>query len=506
MPPIACKHAPTGFRHATCALRFTDPPRPPVLVCGRRANPVLLATIMLKETRKKTVAVIGAGVTGLTTAHALRKAGHTVVVIERSERPGGSIRTSRMDGYLIESGPNTMLMNEQRLLDFFGEIGLAGELIEAAPEAKNRYIVRDGRPVAAPMSLGQFIKTPLLSGGAKWRLLREPFVGRAKPDVEESVAEFARRRLGPEIVDYAISPLIGGIYAGDPERLSVRYAFPTLHRFDRDHGSIVRGGIATARARRKAGQKRFKSRSISFRNGLQAIIDALVRQVGDSLFTQATVESLEPSAPWRVRFSRPGDPVTEKQVDVVAVTTPGYATAGLPFQNNGAASLASLAEVEYPPVTTVSTGFQRDHVAHPLDGYGVLVPAKETAFRVLGTLFNSSLFPGRAPAGCVLVTSFVGGMRHPELAVLPPAELREIVLDDVRRLLGVTGDPLLVHTHTWPRAIPQYNLGYGRQHEAMEAAEKQMPGLFLGGHVRDGVSVGDCIRAGLKLAERIDGA
>jgi oxygen-dependent protoporphyrinogen oxidase len=189
------------------------------------------------------------------------------------------------------------------------------------------------------------------------------------------------------------------------------------------------------------------------------------------------------------------------KADAVIVTTPAQATTKLPFPAAAAGLFASLGEIEYPPVTSVAFGFQRDHVDHPLDGYGVLVPACEN-LSILGTLFNSSLFPGRAPTGCVLLTTFVGGMRQPELASLPHDQLRTLVLDDLRELLGVSGAPLCMHVTAWPRAIPQYNLGYGGFHAVMEAAERELPGLFLGGHVRDGASVGDCIRAGWKLAER----
>jgi oxygen-dependent protoporphyrinogen oxidase len=351
------------------------------------------------------------------------------------------------------------------------------------------------------MSIGQFFRTPLLSAGAKWRLCAEPFIRRAPADAEESVAQFVGRRLGSEVVDRVINPLIAGIYAGDPAKLAVRHAFPMLHRWDRDHGSLVFGALASRRAQRKAGIPRFQSRSISFRPGLQAIIDALVRIVGDSLYTGTTVEEIAPASPWRVRFTRAGEPAMEVKADAVIVTTPAHATVTLPFPAAAAELFAPLAEITYPPVTSVALGFQRDHVAHPLDGYGVLVPACEN-LKILGTLFNSSLFPNRAPTGCVLLTTFVGGMRQPQLAGLGADELRTLVLDDLRTLLGVSGEPLHMHITAWPRAIPQYNLGYGRFHAAMETAERALPGLCLGGHVRDGVSVGDCIRAGWKLAAR----
>jgi oxygen-dependent protoporphyrinogen oxidase len=285
----------------------------------------------------------------------------------------------------------------------------------------------------------------------------------------------------------------------------VRYAFPTLHRFDRDHGSLVFGAMAAGRARRRSGTPRFKSRSISFRNGLQAIIDALVHHVGDSLFTNASLEKLEPGARWRVTSRRPGAGSESIEVEAVAVALPGYAAAELPFDEAAGRPLAALGGITYPPVTTVALGFQRDHVAHPLDGYGVLVPQREN-LHTLGTLFSSSLFPGRAPEGCVLVTSFVGGMRQPDIASLPRNALLDLVLGDLRQLLGVRGDPVFVHTHAWDRAIPQYNLGYGHFHAVMDDAEKRLPGLYVGGQCRDGVSVGDCIRAGLNLATRIASA
>jgi len=454
---------------------------------------------MLKEKLPKNVVVIGAGVTGLTAAYMLQQRGHHVYLLEKSTTPGGAIQSIRRDGFLVEAGPNTMLLNDAAVLEFFREIGIADDMVDAAPEAKKRFIVRGGAPMAVPMGPGEFFKTKFLSGGAKWRLLREPFIGRADPATEESVAAFARRRLGQEIVDYAINPLIGGIFAGDPERLSLRHAFPKLYQFDRDHGSLLRGAIASARARRKAGIPKFKTRSISFKNGLHTIIDALVHSVGDSLYTGVTIDSIEPGTPWTVSISRNGH-ATAIRADAVLVTTPAHATATLPVA--GGNPLAVLGEITYPPVTSVALGFQRDHVAHPLDGYGMLVPACENR-RILGTLFNSSLFPGRCPKGCVLVTTFLGGMRQPELAGLPQDELRDLVVEELRSLLGVSAEPFFSHVTAWPRAIPQYTLGYARFHEAMDAAERAHPGLLLGGHVRDGVSVGDCIRAGWKLADRV---
>lgn len=460
---------------------------------------------MPREQPRRTVVIIGAGITGLTAAYRLHAAGHRVYVLEKNDAPGGVIQTRREDGYLVEAGPNTMLLNDAALLRFLEEIGLGPELLEAAPAARNRYLVRNGVPVPVPMSPAQFVKSPLLSGGAKLRLLAEPLIPRAPADREESVTQFFARRLGSQVVPRAVNPLVAGIFAGDPDRLSVRYAFPKLYRFDREHGSLVRGAIAARRARRRAGIPKFRARSVSFRSGLRAIIDALVHAVGDSLYCAANVEAITPGPPWQVRFTPAGEAPEEVSADAVLVATPAYATAALPIRADAAAALEKLDSITYPPVTSVAMGFARDEVSHPLDGYGVLVPAAEN-FNILGTLFSSSLFPDRAPPGAVLLTTFVGGTRRPDLAGLPPDALRDLVLADLRALLGVTGAPRAMFVHAWPRAIPQYELGYGRIHEVLAATERALPGLFFGGHVRDGASIGDCIRAGWKLAKRAVGA
>ncbi len=456
---------------------------------------------MPSSSETKSVVVIGAGLTGLTAAHFLNRRGCRVRVLERSERPGGVIRSIREEGFLVEGGPNVMSVDDPLLLDFFRDIGLESEVLAASPAAHQRFIVRRGRPVPIPTSLWSFLRTPLLSAAGKLRLLSEPFAARAEPGAEDSVAGFTRRRLGVEALDYAVNPLVAGIYAGDPERLSVRHAFPSLHHLERRYGSLTCGGIATA-MRRGPPRKRFKARSISFRSGLQAIVDAIGAELGNALSTGVTIDALEPGPPFTVRFRSALLGAEMLAADAIVLAVPGHAAARLPFAPTTAERLSVLREVEYPAVASVALGFPRAAVRHPLDGFGVLVPARED-LHILGTLFTSSLFAGRAPEGSVLLTTYVGGTRQPELAALPDQALCRIVQDDLETLLGVEGEPTFRRVTRHAHAIAQYNLGYQRFHDAMEEAELQLPGLFMGGALRDGPSMGACIRAGIKLAARV---
>ena len=254
--------------------------------------------------------------------------------------------------------------------------------------------------------------------------------------------------------------------------------------------------------RRGPRKERFKARSISFRSGLQAIVDAIGLELVKALSTGVTIDAVEPGPPFTVRFRSALLGAEVLAADAIVLAVPGHAAARLPFAPTTAERLSVLREVEYPAVASVALGFPRAAVRHPLDGFGVLVPARED-LHILGTLFTSSLFAGRAPEGSVLLTTYVGGTRQPELAALPDQALCRIVQDDLETLLGVEGEPTFRRVTRHAHAIAQYNLGYQRFHDAMEAAELKVPGLFMGGALRDGPSMGACIRAGIKLAARV---
>jgi oxygen-dependent protoporphyrinogen oxidase len=444
------------------------------------------------------IAIVGGGVTGLTAAWKLHAQGHRVTVFEQSDRLGGAISTMHRDGWLVEHGPNS-LMESTPLDVLLTELGLQAERQYATPAAKNRYLVRDGRLVPVPLGPHQLVSTPLFSLRTKLRILAEPFARARVGPADLSLAALVRGHFGQEIVDYAINPLVAGIYAGDPEKLSTKYAFPRLWEVAQTHGSLIRGQIAAMKARRARGEKPV-ARIVSFARGLQTLPNALAAALPPATIrTRTAVVSLTPGRPWKLVSRHDGLAGTD-EFDAIVLAVPAATLAQLPIGSSGARPLAPLEQVEYPPVASLFFGFRRDQVAHPLDGFGALVPEVEGR-SVLGVLFSSTLFPERAPAGHVALTVYVGGTRQPDLARLAPEELRPRVLADLRELLGVRGDPVFSHATFWPHAIPQYNLGYERFLDAITLAETQHGGLFIGGHVRDGISLVNCIAAGGRLAE-----
>jgi len=452
----------------------------------------------MDDPQSRSVAVVGGGITGLTAAWRLQTRGCRVTVLEQADRVGGAIVTSQRDGWLVECGPNSML-ESPHLDELVAGLGLEAERQYAEPAAKNRYLVRGGRLMAAPAGPHRLVTTPLFSGRAKLRLLTEPFRRARVRPADISLGALVREHFGQEILDYAVNPLVAGIYAGDPDALSTKYAFPKLWEAEQTHGSLIRGMIAQMRQKRARGERGI-ARIVSFARGLQTLPETLAARLpAGSVRTGVTVLGLTPGAPWRVVVRRDGLAATE-EFDAVVLALPAPALAALPIGPAEARPLAPLELVDYPPVTSLFLGFRRDQVAHPLDGFGALVPAVEHR-SILGVLFSSSLFPGRAPDGHVALTVYVGGTRQPELAQLPPAALRPRVLADLRELLGVTGEPVFSHVTAWPHAIPQYNLGYERVLAAITDVEARHPGLFIGGHVRDGISVANCIAAGLRLGD-----
>lgn len=442
------------------------------------------------------IAILGGGITGLTAAWRLQKAGLRPVVFEQSIRPGGAIGAlPTKEGWLHELGPNSLLEGAPEVAAFIDEVGLGARRIFASPAARQRYIVRGRQLVALPTSPFGFIETKLFSWRAKRHLLGEPWRPRGPADDVESVADFVRRRLGQEFLDYAINPFVAGVYAGDPAQLSVRHAFPKLHALEQEHGSLIRGAL-----KRRNTSGGAKGRIFSFPNGLEELPLAIVGQLGDAVRLQCTVRGIRrQGARWFVDFEPISGRATEEFAAVVSAL-PGDALAALRCDDMPESTrLGVLRDVIQPPVASVFTGYRREAVAHPLDGFGVLVPEVEP-FSILGTLFSSTLFPGRAPDGCVGLTTFIGGTRRPALELRAEQDILQLVQEDLAALVGVRGEPIYTHIQRWPRAIPQYNLGYGRFKAAIGAVEAANPGFFVGGNCRDGISIANCIESGRRLA------
>jgi oxygen-dependent protoporphyrinogen oxidase len=448
------------------------------------------------------VAVVGAGISGLVTAYRLQELGFDVDVIEASGRTGGVIESFREDGWLSEAGPHTYLETSPRIRELVNAIGLESALCEPGPEAKNRFIVRDGKPYPLPSSPVSFLKTPLFSKSAKLRLLREPFISKWDNSYEESLAGFVTRRLGQEFLDYAINPFVSGVYAGDPGNLSVKSAFPKLFDLEQEYGSLIKGAILGARKRKKRSDtSKQRAKMYSFRKGMGQLAGTLTEILEQSIQTKTEVETLRrENNRWMLEWKSDGKK-GKGDYDVVVSTVPLHRLPKI-ILNDKIFDSQRLQEVSYPPVSVLTMGFERKNVKHPLNGFGMLVPAVENS-SILGTLFTSTLFPGRAPEGYITLASYVGGARNPESAKEPFDLLRDNVLLDLQRFLGVQSSPVYVKHILQPKAIPQYNVGYEQVREMLDNLEKSQHGLFFTGNYRSGISVSDCIVGGLETADKV---
>jgi oxygen-dependent protoporphyrinogen oxidase len=444
----------------------------------------------MQDAQKK-AAIIGGGITGLTAAYELQRAGVECTVYESSDRFGGAIRTVQEDGFLVECGPNSILDTHPNLGKLIARLGLEGNKLPASTAAQNRFIVRDGQPIALPSTPPAFFSSKAFSAKAKLRLLREPFI-RSKSNESESLADFVVRRIGKEFLDYAINPFVGGVYAGDPAKLSTAHAFPKLYALEQKYGSLIKGAIKGARERKQREEVASKdARMFTFDDGMEVLPRQLASKLGDAVWLNMPVESLQQlnNGRWRVNG--------EEYTDVVlAIPTHCMTRLVVPF------NLAPLGEIYYPPVASLSLGFSENQFMHPLNGFGMLIPKVENRYS-LGALFPSSIFPGRAPGGAVLLTVFVGGSLAPEKAMEDGDQLLEHALNDLRDLLGLDGEPEYKKLSVWPKAIPQYTVGYEKYLNLMTQIEEEHSGIHFAGHYRDGISVANSILSGIDVAERI---
>ena len=432
--------------------------------------------------------VVGAGMSGLIRARELARRGEEVVLLESSDRVGGLVRSQKKDGFLLELGPNTVRPTPE-LWKLVEELGLREAALLADPRLP-RFIFWNGALHALPMSPGGLVGTRLLSTRGKGKLLLEPFA-RKGGDPDESVHSFFSRRLGPEVAERFIEPFIGGIFAGSSKTLAVSAAFPTLDRWEKEHGSLLIGAIAQARARPRNAPRAPRG-LLSFREGLQMLPEAIAAGLRGSLELSTSVQDLRPGSGGGWTLTTPRGVRTAGRV---VLATPAAETARL-LEPIAPEAASALREIPSPFLAVVHISWPASELSRPLHGFGHLtVPVPER--RVLGAVWSSSLFPGRAPSGQTLVTAFLGGERDPAAAGLGDEEIRALAAREVGQVLGARSEPKTVLLTRYARAIPQYVAGHLARMKTLTQTEARFPGLTLIGNYRGGISVGDIVKNAL---------
>jgi len=447
--------------------------------------------------------VVGAGISGLVCAYALRKAGVDAQVVECSVFPGGVIRSERRHGYLLEFGPQSFNATSA-LLNLCSELHIDDQLLQAPPAAP-RYVLVKGMLRPVPLNPPAFIASSLFNPLTKLRVLRDILGRSTPPQNEESVAAFTRRKFSRELLDKLVGPFVSGIYAGDPERLSLRSAFPQLYEAEKSAGSVIRGLLFSARKRAPSAEKPTLQ---SFRDGNQTLIHALAANLGSNLRCGVTAQHIRIAT--ASRGSRTDTPTFEVTVlandweelltaNRLIIATPAHQAAillrGVDPQFESALSL-----IPYAPVAVVSLGYPKTAIRHPLAGFGFLVP-RSSGLRILGTVWNSSLFLNRAPDGHVLLTSFVGGATDAGFVALPESEIASTVHRELASVLGISQPPSFSHVHAWRRAIPQYNLGHLQHISQLTQIQNKHQSIRLIGNYHRGPALGACMEQALTVGQ-----
>jgi oxygen-dependent protoporphyrinogen oxidase len=451
---------------------------------------------------KKNIAIIGGGISGLCVAYWLKKEGFGVRLFEKTDRVGGVIISERSDGFLVDLGPNSTLETSEVLKDLVRDLELEDQKVYGNEASGKRYILKNGKLTPVPTSPLAFIGSGLFSWKAKLRLLREPFI---KPTSGQDIAlsDFVRYRLGQEFLDYAINPFVAGVYAGDPQRLSTAAGFPKLYALEQKYGSLIKGAIQGVRERKKRKEvAKNSARMFSFKDGMQVLTDTLAANLEQEIQTNAVVSRLtEQDGRYELAVGQNGDSQT-LSFDGVVVCVPTFAMKDLLSSVALPEELQKLSDVYYPPVSVVFTGFRKTSVPRELDGFGFLIPEVEKR-SILGSLWSSAIFPGRAPEGHVAFTSFVGGARQPDNALLPDEDLAQLVLEELKDILNIQEKPVFVRVKKWERAIPQYRMGYQGVQGLLDDLEKRFPGLYFAGNYRRGISVGDSVLSAFDVVGKI---
>ena len=457
----------------------------------------------------RNVVVVGAGISGLAVAYEILERsqrlpeGVELLCLEAGQRAGGNIRSERADGFLCEAGPTGFLDNAPATVTLARRLGLAERIVRARPAAANRYIFRAGALRRVPLDPLSFVRSGILSPRGKLRLLAEPLARRSRK-VDESVHEFAARRIGGEAASVLVDAMVSGVYAGDSRSLSLAATFPKMREMERRYGSLFRAMLAKRREARAEGRTSGGPAGpggvlTSFRDGLQEMTDALARALGERLHLGMPVEQIS-SMGWRGIRILParGAPI---EADALVLACPAWHAAPI-VRGLDETLHAAMGEVPSAALAVVHTGFRTLALGDRLAGFGFLVPRGQGP-RILGSLWIDQIFEGRAGDGASLLTTMVGGAHDPEAAELPDEKLLGVVLADLGRAMGITVRPYFTRIERWPRGIPQYTLGHPQRLRAIEDRVSQYPGLFVCGNSYHGISVNACVEEAPRIAESV---
>lgn len=449
------------------------------------------------------ISIVGAGISGLATAQAIltRKPDAEITIFEAAQRIGGKVWTEASDdGYLCEGGVNGFLDKIPRTLELCQEAGVLP--VRADASAQKRYVYSRGELHKLPEKPPEFLKSRLLSVRGRLRVIYETIAG-GTDNPDETLGQFATRRLGKEAFERLIDPMASGVFAGDASKLSLKSCFPRINEIEMEHGSLIRGLIKLQMKAKREGKKKTPGPGpggtlTSFSSGMSALTDSLAAQLGSRIRTATAVKDISRDGN-RYQILLENDQVEES--DVLIMAAPAHAQAQM-LQAMDPSLAGLLGEIPYPALSVCCIGYRKQQVGPVLDGFGFLIPSKEQR-AILGTIVDSNVFSGRAPEDAVLLRSMVGGARTPELALLPDEQLIDRVRSDLQDILGLKAEPDFIRIFRHTRAIPQYLVGHAARLKVIDEKLQDHPGLVLTGNAFKGVSLNDCVVNAWKTAESL---
>jgi len=460
------------------------------------------------------IAIIGAGISGLSTAYAIEQLAASrglaveVLLLEKNRRLGGKVRSIREEGYLCEWGPNGFLDNKPMTLELCDRLGVNNRLVRSNDNARKRFIFSGNELHRLPENGPAFLQSKLMTWPGKLRIAREFFVPKKEDERDETLGEFGRRRLGAEALDKLIAPMVGGIFAGDPETMSVKSCFPRIYQLEQEYGGLLKAMLRLAkqkRAERKAGKAVASAAGpggvlTSFAGGLQDLTDAAAAALRGTVRIGAAVADLRKTADGFDLQLEDGEKLS---AEIVVTAVPAYALAKM-LEEMSVVMADVLRAIPYAPMNVVCFGYEREKITHSLDGFGYLIP-KQEGCSILGTLWDSSIFPQRAPEGHVMLRSMMGGATNPSAIDFSDSKVQDYVMADLRDIMGIDAAPDFVRIFRHQNAIPQYTRGHGQRLLALEEATHKYPGFFFNGNAFFGIGINDCVNAANRTAERVIG-